>query len=165
MKMFSVFLFVLCITLALAACTAQKQVNTIPSAHAESNDTAVDGKERASQEDISSYVESITVTYGSHQEEVPTVNDTIPVLKVLSACNINMDWMDDDSAVFELQGKKYFISISTHSIIAENSTYNCILIPPGTVDGHISSIGKEIYVDSSTMRGILFELKIDASIN
>ena len=116
------------------------------------------------QETVPSQRDTIIVIYAQNQTNISTSEKAVPVLQVLSACGINMEWEGNDSASFEVDGQKFFISIPAIKICAENSSYNCIQIPPGTANGFCYAKGNEIYVDIATMKGILFELKIDADL-
>lgn len=65
---------------------------------------------------------------------------------------------------FELDSIAYRIDITNMEIRNESNLMNVVEVPPGTIDGFVRQTGQEIYVDVSTMNGILHLLGISASV-
>lgn len=95
-------------------------------------------------------------------ETVALVDGHAPLLACLAACGNRIEWIDEDHAYF-IRDKKYLISIIDKSIISEDSSFNIVTPPPGTVDGYIETEGNEIYVDLETLYGVFSLLHMDYS--
>lgn len=95
-------------------------------------------------------------------ETVELINGHAPLLACLSACGNRIEWIDEDHAYF-IRDKKYLISVIDKSIMAEDSSFNIVTVPPGTCDGYIETEGNEIYVDLETLYGVFSLLHMDRS--
>ena len=127
------------------------------------NNTASPPETRAQQMEAVC-TESFTLSVNDTQQTFLVYDRAFPVLDLIEMCGATLNWSDQASADFELQGKTYLVSIPDRTIHEASSQFNIITVPPGTIDGFVYNTEDNIYVDYATMKGILFILGVDASI-
>ncbi len=106
--------------------------------------------------------ESISVKANGIKQTVALKNGEVPIADVIEACGISLDWTSSSTAIFNHKGVNYVLDVSNKTIHKEGSSFNYIQVPPGTDDGFIHSVDGNIFVDFSTMKSVLYMLKIDA---
>ena len=116
------------------------------------------GARKAADEDEA----SVSVTVNGKTRTVFAADSDFPVTDVLQACGVTMNWSDDDTANFTVNGQDYILDLSELSIREADSRINLALPPPGTEDGFLFREGKELFVDPDTMRSLLYLMDIKA---
>lgn len=105
---------------------------------------------------------SVSVKTNGDEQIVALKDGEIPIADVLTACGITLNWTNSSTATFFHRGVNYVLDVSNKTIHKEGSSFNYIQIPPGTDNGFIHSADDKLFVDISTMKGVLYMLGIEA---
>lgn len=100
----------------------------------------------------------ITVRTPKGEYEIGGTESEVPVTQVLAACGIRLNWSDDNTVSFKVNGASYTLSVSDLSLKKEGEDANLITPPTGATDPVSFVRDREIYLDPNTMNAVLFRL-------
>ena len=145
MKILLPVFFVLAILVGCAAC-----LQRLPAVEAEKAEAAS--------------AEHLTISANGKTSFIPMEESHVSVIAVLRACGISPIRNDDGTSVFSLHEKAYVIDPSAMTLCELGDTINYITPPPGEEDCVYYHTEDDVFVDATTMQGILFLLDVDATV-
>ena len=101
------------------------------------------------------------------QADVTRRYATMPLIEVLSACDVKIEWLNQNDALISHEDTTFILSLSQQELIDEDSRNNWLLQPPGSTYYFCEQVGTEIIIDDCTMSNVLHGLGIrtEMSIN
>ena len=100
--------------------------------------------------------ENVMIHSGSYYAE-------LPLTKVMNSLDIEVDWIDDDTADLTYNNKKYTLFLSDISLFEEGQDFNLLWPPPGGRRFY-KILEKELVLDSNTIKSSLYQMGIKISI-
>jgi len=99
------------------------------------------------------------------QADVSRKYATMPLIEVLSACDVKIEWLNQNDALISYEDAAFILSLSQQELIDKNSGNNWLLQPPGSTYYFCEQVGTEIIIDDCTMSNVLHSLGIRTEIS
>lgn len=119
------------------------------------------------------YINNVQIT--TSKAYVSTNNNyaIVPVISIIEACGYEIDWLDEQTAVFTINNNKYTISLKNTSVVSQTNNQNLLIPAPGSTNNYIAANNFDIWVDNITFlslmslidKNIQFSIAIDLQKN
>ena len=87
----------------------------------------------------------------------------LPFTSVAKCYGVQVKWTSNSVAEVTFQDRKYILDLSDISLVKEGSSFNCIIPAPGS-SVHSQVMGKELILDSVTLRSVLSFMGLNVQI-
>ena len=88
----------------------------------------------------------------------------LPLTEVMKNLNMSVDWIDKSTAEITYKDQKYILNLSNVSLIEVGENFNLLSPPPGGKRFY-TVLGKELILDSNTIKNTLYLMGIKISID
>lgn len=80
----------------------------------------------------------------------------LPLTAVVTALGAKVEWQSKTTATISFGGKKYILDTTKNSLVEDGSTFNVLIVAPGSTHGSFFQVvGNEFVVDSDTAKLLL----------
>ncbi len=89
----------------------------------------------------------------------------LPLTEILKCCDMNVEWLNDNTAEITYKDKTYILNYAEVSIIEEGRDNDNLILPlPCGYRVH-KILRRELILDSNTINGFLFWLNVEMKID